>query len=54
MRISMTLIAIILALFVMVLDYQLQLGLVEFLSNYLVVLLVLAILLGAIGVKTGI
>jgi len=51
MRLTRTMLVLILALIIMVLDFQLQLGIVAFLSDYFVVLLVLAVVFGALGVR---
>ena len=52
MRITIPMIAVFVALIIVVLDYQFEMGIVPFLSDFFIVLLVLAVLCGAIGVKT--
>ena len=52
MRISMTFVAVIVALLVVVIDHQLELGFVDFLADFFVVLIVVAIVFGVIGLKT--
>ena len=54
MKVNNTLLVLILALVLMVADNEYKLGIAAFLGNYLVILLVVAILLGALGVKTGV
>ena len=53
MRISITLIAVLLTLAIVVIDYQMQLGIAAFLSDFFVVFLVVAIALSVIGIKSG-
>jgi len=52
MRITIPVLAIFVTLIVVVVDYQMELGIVSFLSDFFVVFLAVAILFGAIGVKT--
>ena len=53
MRITPTLLVVFLALTVVVLDYQLDLGIVAFLSDFFIVFVVVAVFTGAIGIKMG-
>ena len=54
MKISSTVVILIVALLVVIADERLGLGLVAFLGDYFVVLLLLAIIVGAFGIKTKI
>jgi len=51
MRCTATLSLLIIALVIIIMDTQYGLGIVAFLSDYFVVLLVLAVIFGAIGVR---
>ena len=52
MRITIPMIAVLVTIALVVLDHQLELGIVGFLSDFFVVFIVLAVVLGVLGVKT--